>query len=100
MLKEKLPRALIEERKILLNEAESLAQMGSWKWTENNDELVWSEGLYKIFNKKPEEEVSWITFLENVFPDDVPLVKDFLHEVKTNRKGLTIDYRIVKEGTI
>jgi PAS domain S-box-containing protein len=100
MVSEKITRAIKKERKVLLNEAESLAQMGSWKWTENKDELVWSEGLYKIFDKNPEEYVSWGTFLDNVFPEDTQLVVDFLHEVKTYRKGSSIDYRIVKNGEI
>lgn len=97
---EKSQRELIEERKIILNEAESLSQMGSWKWTEANDELVWSEGLYKIFNKKQDDPISWSTFLENVFPEDVKLVEDCLVEVKTKKSGGTIDYRIMKGGQI
>ncbi len=100
MLKEKLPRVPIEERKVLFNEVESLAQMGSWKWTENIDELVWSDGLYKIFGKNPEEDVSWNTFLKNVFPEDALLVKVFLREIKINRKGSTINYRVVKDEHI
>lgn len=100
MVNEKIKRALSKERKVLLNEAESLAQMGSWKWKEDKDELVWSEGLYKIFDKNPEDHVSWGTFLDNVFPEDTQLVVDFLHEVKTYRKGSSIDYRIMKKGVI
>ena len=100
MIKEKLQRPLLEERKVLLNEAESLAQMGSWKWIESRNQLVWSAGLYKIFEKKQEDVISWDTFLEKVFPDDSLLVEEFLHEVKINKAGSTIDYRIIKDGAI
>ena len=41
----KLQDSLLEERAWLLNEAEGLARMGSWKWTER-DNLIWSDGLY------------------------------------------------------
>lgn len=99
-MKKKLQSALVKERKVLLNEAESLAQMGSWKWTEANDELLWSEGLYKIFEKKMEETVSWNTFLENVFSEDVWLVENCLHDVKTKKSGSSIDYRIIKNGEL
>lgn len=85
---------LIQERKVLLNEAESVAHMGSWKWTVDTNKLIWSEGLHKIFNKGPNEIISWSTFLENVLPEDVLLVENFLHAVKTLRHGGTVDYRI------
>ncbi len=96
----KQQKSFIEERKVILNEAESLSQMGSWKWTESTNELVWSNGLYKIFDKKNDEPVSWQTFLENVFPEDIGLVKNCLHEAKTNKSGSSIDYRIIKGGEI
>jgi len=95
-----IQKSLINERKIILNEAESLALMGSWKWTEKNDELVWSEGLYKIFDLNPDESVSWNTFLENVFHEDQLLVEDFLNEVKTKKSGGVIDYRIIKDDRV
>lgn len=91
---------LIQERKVLLNEAESVAHMGSWKWIVDTDELIWSEGLHKIFNKGPNEIITWGTFLENVLPEDVLLVENCLHEVRTKRSGYTVDYRIDKGGKI
>ena len=95
-----LEKAIIEERKTILNEAESLARMGSWKWTSLTDTLVGSEGLYKIFDKVPGETVTWNTFLENVLAEDVDLVKHCLHEVKTNKHGSSVDYRIMKGNEI
>lgn len=88
------------ERKILLNEAESVAHMGSWKWTEGTDELVWSDGLHKIFGKSPDEIITWSTFLENVLPEDVQLVEHYLKEIKTKISGYTVDYRILRGEAI
>lgn len=97
---QKRKRALIEERETLLKEAESLAQMGSWKWTESNDQLHWSNGLYRIFEKNVDEPISWSTFLEDVIPEDRLLMENYLHEVKTNKKGSSIFYRTVKNGCL
>ena len=94
--KQIMQTATIEERKILLNEAESVAQMGSWKWSEKSLEMVWSDGLYKIFGRKNDESVSFDSFLENVFPEDRPLIEDFLYEVKAKKRGSRIDYRITR----
>ncbi len=88
--------AQIEEQQVLLSEAESLAQMGSWKWTEINDQLHWSDGLYKIFGKNSDEPITWNSFLEDVVQEDILLLTDYLHDVKTNKKGSVIYYRAKK----
>jgi signal transduction histidine kinase/CHASE3 domain sensor protein len=98
--RQKFQMALIEERKILLNEAESVAQMGSWKWSERSGEMVWSEGLFRIFGKKLEDHVSFQSFLENVFPEDKPLVEAFLLDVKNLKKGSRIDFRIMRSDQL
>jgi len=92
--------AQIEEQQALLKEAESLAQMGSWKWTEINEQLHWSDGLYKIFDKNPDELITWSSFLENVLPADVQLMSDYLNDVKTNENGCVIYYRTQKNEGI
>ena len=93
---QKIQTALIEERKILLNEAESVAQMGSWKWSAKTNEVIWSDGLYKIFGKKSNESVSFESFLDNVFPEDKSVVENFLFEIKAKKKGSRIDYRLTR----
>src|SRR5258706_2302124 len=42
---QKTQQLLIEERGLLLREAETVANMGSWKWYGTNDHLIWSDGL-------------------------------------------------------
>jgi PAS domain S-box-containing protein len=56
--------ALVEERKDReqalrqrdseLNEAQRLAQMGSWQWDPRSDALTWSAGLYHLAGYDPE----------------------------------------------
>ncbi|HMG92872.1 MAG TPA: CHASE3 domain-containing protein [Chryseolinea sp.] len=90
----KLQDSLLEERALLLNEAEGLANMGSWKWTEK-DNLIWSDGLYNILKKeRAAYQPSWNSFLENVHPDDAGLVLDFVEDMPARRTALKLDYRI------
>jgi len=96
----KLHQTLDQEQQVLLNEAESLAQMGSWKWTEHNDELVWSEGLYRIFRKDIVDVILWESFLENIVAEDAALVNTFLGELKRNKPGASINYRIIIDGQV
>lgn len=99
--RQKSQRLLLEERGLLLNEAEHLAKMGSWRWTEKNDELIWSDGLYTMLGKTHGTYTpAWESFLENVYADDRLLVEDFLREVKVNRTRLEIEYRIEERGAL
>ena len=86
---------LMEERRIILNEAEAISKMGSWKWEENSNEVIGSDGLYKILNRKTDEPISLHAFLENVHSEDVEELKIFLDKIKTSEIITSIDYRIV-----
>lgn len=98
--KQKSQRLLLEERELLLNDAEHLAKMGSWKWTEKNNELIWSNGLCTMLGKPNGFAPDWNSFLENVVMDDRLLVEDFLREVKTNKIGMEVEYRIERDNAI
>lgn len=94
-------RLLIEERELLLKEAENLATMGSWRWRENEKRLVWSDGLYKILEKKQGTYLpSWNSFLENVHPDDASQLADVVDEMKNRRDSVKMDYRVELDGQI
>ncbi len=94
-------RLLIEERELLLKEAENLATMGSWRWRENEKKLVWSDGLYKILEKTQGTYLpSWNSFLENVHPDDASQLADVVDEMKNRRDSVKMDYRVELDGQI
>jgi signal transduction histidine kinase len=98
---QKRQRLIIEERGLLLKEAETLANMGSWKWDESNQTLVWSDGLYKILHQDPESFTpTWSSFFENVYSEDKPAVEAFLKQISTDPKGLSLEYRIEKNGVL
>ena len=97
---QKLQGQLSEERMMLLNEAEYVANMGSWKWSEK-ESLIWSDGLYKILGKQSGVHVpSWNSFLDNVHSDDVHLVEEFLQLAIVRTGGSKLDYRIQLEERI
>lgn len=91
---------VIEENRVLLNQAESLAQMGSWKWTSSTNDLVWTDGLYGIFNKQKEDPISWYSFLEYVYLDDKEMLENFLKEVEKLDDARAFDCRIMKDNRI
>ena len=93
--------AIKEERGLLLKEAETLANMGSWRWYEKTDTLIWSEGLYKIWGLHDREvSPSWDSFLANVHREDRKIVGDFLTRIKAEKTGSEVNYRIDLNGRI
>jgi CHASE3 domain sensor protein len=98
---QKRQRLILEERGLLLKEAEALADMGSWKWDESTKTLVWSDGLYRILNKNPEIfNPTWQSFFENVYPEDRNSVDEFLRRIVQDREGTTFEYRVEINGIV
>jgi signal transduction histidine kinase len=94
-------RLILEERGLLLNEAEALANMGSWKWDESTKTLLWSNGLYKILNKDPEIYTpTWNSFLDDVHLEDYEMLKFFLQKIGTVDDSHGIEYRVEVEGKL
>lgn len=92
---QKMQRMLIEEREILLKDAEQVANMGSWRWIKKTDELIWSDGLYRILGKSPLDYTpSWSSFSDNVHLEDRPAMRSFLVELKDTPKVSRLEYRI------
>lgn len=87
-----------EERELVLSEAETLANMGSWKWYESTGNFVWSSGLYTIFNKAPGVQPTWQSFLEHVHPEDRVSASEFFENVKARKNRVEGSYRIEVSG--
>jgi signal transduction histidine kinase/CHASE3 domain sensor protein len=87
-----------EERELVLSEAESLANMGSWKWYESTGNIVWSSGLYPIFNKEQGTQATWESFLEHVHPEDKSAATHFFEQVKRRESRLETTFRIDVDG--
>jgi signal transduction histidine kinase/CHASE3 domain sensor protein len=98
---QKRQRMILEERGLLLKEAEALANMGSWKWDAANQTLLWSDGVYKILNKDPEHFTpSWNSFFENVYAEDQSNVDEFLSQIAMDPEGKTLEFRIQVNGVL
>jgi signal transduction histidine kinase/CHASE3 domain sensor protein len=87
-----------EERELVLSEAETLANMGSWKWYGSTGNFVWSSGLYPIFNKAPGTQPTWDSFIDHVHPEDRKMATEFFEAVKTRKNRLEMSYRIEVNG--
>jgi signal transduction histidine kinase len=66
----------LRESEASLAQAQYLSRTGSFSWKVANDEIAWSEQLYRIFNFEPGTPVTIERINSRVHPDDlVPMIE-------------------------
>jgi len=78
-----------------LAEAQKMAHIGNWEWDIANDKAYWSDELYRIFGRSPQEFAPpYNEYLSSVHPDDRDYA-DNAHKKALNGKPFSIDHRII-----
>jgi len=78
-----------------LAEAQRIAHIGNWDWNIVTNGLYWSDEIYHIFGRSPQEfGATYDAFLSYVHPDDRNYVNDAVIEALIG-KPYGIDHRII-----
>ncbi|MGC9326242.1 MAG: PAS domain-containing protein, partial [Candidatus Hinthialibacter sp.] len=91
---EKTLNALRESQQ-LLEKAEEVAHLGSWKYNLETEVISWSKGIYKIFGV-PQFDGSRKTFMEYIYPDDREKVKEAIARSCEENQEYNIIHRIIR----
>ena len=85
-----------------LNQAQRLSNIGHWELDLINNELYWSDEVYRIFGLTPQEfGATYEAFLQYVHPDDHNLVNNSYSKSIENISSYEIRHRVVtKQGDI
>uniref|UniRef100_Q466R1 histidine kinase n=1 Tax=Methanosarcina barkeri (strain Fusaro / DSM 804) TaxID=269797 RepID=Q466R1_METBF len=84
----------LKESKRSLSEAQRMAHLGNWDWNIITNELYWSDEIYCIFERSPQEfGTTFDAFLNYVHPDDRDYVNKAVKEA-LNGKKYSINHRI------
>ena len=78
-----------------LSETQKTAHIGNWDWDLVTGEVYWSDEMYRIFGRNPQELApTYNEFLNYSHPDDRDYVDNF---IKKGLKGepIDIDHRII-----
>ena len=79
----------------LLNEAQRLGQLGSWKLDLVSGELRWSDEIYRIFELDPAQfSPSYENFLNRIYPDDRDKVNQAYTQSLEDRQHYDITHRL------
>ena len=88
-------QSLINSNK-LLDESQSIAKIGSWKFDLATNDLVWSKEHYNIFEL---EELSsdklFMAYRERIFPEDLKILDNLNHNKLNIDEDFNISYRII-----
>jgi diguanylate cyclase (GGDEF)-like protein/PAS domain S-box-containing protein len=85
-----------------LAEAQRLAHLGGWEWDVHNDEILWSDEVYRIYGLEPQEcAPGFERFIEIVHPDDRDLVTKTIDEAFEGNGLYDIEHRVVRpDGSV
>ena len=85
---------LLKESENGLAEAQRIAHLGNWDWNIVTNGLYWSDEIYRIFGRSPQEfGATYDAFLNYVIPDDREYVNNAVIEA-LNGNPYSIDHRI------
>lgn len=80
-----------------LEAAQRLAEIGSWEWEVEPDEVHWSDELYRIFGLGPGAfEATFRAFLDRVHPDDREDVEQTVEEALAGIGEFTLPFRVLR----
>ena len=87
-----------------LAEAQKLTHTGSWAWNVRAGTLFWSQEVFRIYNRDPQETgPTWAQFLQSVHPEDRWQIEERARMEASGREWVDsqTDFRIVlPDGTI
>ncbi|MDQ5815778.1 MAG: PAS domain-containing protein [Actinomycetota bacterium] len=91
--------AELAQREVQLAEAQEVAHLGSWEWDVDENTVVWSDELYRIFGVDREEfEATYEAFLEIVHPDDREMVAQIVQRAVEDKTDYTVEHRVIHQG--
>jgi diguanylate cyclase (GGDEF)-like protein/PAS domain S-box-containing protein len=88
-------RQRLQQSEARLREAQQMARMGSWELDLVNQQLHWSDEVFRLFEINPDSFTpSYEAFLQLVYPDDRQRVNDAYTASLASRTPYQIEHRL------
>lgn len=88
----------LEKQKRELEEAQNISKFGSWIYNIKDDELTWSDQIYKIYEiDKSKSQSSYELFFTIVHPDDKEIVRNAYLKSLDSKESYSIIHRVIME---
>ena len=83
------------KKNYLLSLAEEMVMIGHWQWFLPTNEVLWSDNLYKLFQHKPESDITYDTYFGYVHPEDKEYVTECVTQSIADKKFHGFFHRIL-----
>src|SRR5215207_7575131 len=85
-----------------LAEAQRIAHVGSWEWDVAPNTVTWSDELYRIFGRTPQEfENTYESFLRYVHPENREFIRGTIQEAYETGRPFAFEHRVVRpDGSV
>lgn len=92
----------LTQQRIMLENAEKVAKLGSWKWNKITNEIFWSDGLIEIYGEDIESfKPTYKRFIEKIHPDDREKVLQLAKSALKNKAPYVNEEKIIrKDGEV
>ena len=87
--------AELERSEAFLAEAQQLARIGSFSWRVVNDEITWSEQLYRIFEFEPGLRITLERIATRIHPDDLHMLGEMVDRARRGAGDLQYEHRLL-----
>jgi two-component system, cell cycle sensor histidine kinase and response regulator CckA len=93
---------LLVESSSLLEEAQALANLGTWVFDLGTDEVFWSRATYQIFGREPGSTVNLNSYYGAVHADDLARVRTKIRQtLDSDSNSWELEHRLVRpDGTV
>jgi len=86
----------LKESEAKLNDAQRLAQIGSWEWNIVDNTIKWSDELYRVYGLSREIfEANYENYLKSIHPDDREYVNGIVQKAYQDHQPLDFNHRII-----
>lgn len=93
----KAAQEALKRREEQLAAAEALTHSGGWEWDLLDDEMVWTDELYRIYGVDPEDgAVTFETFLDRVYSEDRERVNRMVQQALEDRRPFDFHHRLLR----
>jgi diguanylate cyclase (GGDEF)-like protein len=87
----------LKETETLLLEAQRMAKIGNWDWDVEQDRLVWSDQIYRIFGVPEGTKIEGVAdFLALIHPDDRARIEREIRVVAPVSGSVQREYRVLR----
>lgn len=81
-----------------LQQAQKIAQLGSWTWDLQSQVITWTRTIYDIFGVEYNKPLSYEDYESRIHPEDLPTVQQQIQDtIDSQQDDLYLEHRILRD---